>query len=76
MLIVTRFLSLVKYALFVCIAKKCQLCMVCMHNYTNQLQIEKATGKRTIDLFDWIIGTSTGGIVALALVYGKIGILD
>ena len=34
-------------------------------------QIEKATGRRTTELFDWIIGTSTGGIIALALVYGK-----
>ena len=34
-------------------------------------QIEKATGRRITELFDWIIGTSTGGIVALALVYGK-----
>ena len=34
-------------------------------------QIEKATGRRITELFDWIIGTSTGGIMALALVYGK-----
>jgi len=33
--------------------------------------IEKITGRRIVDLFDWIIGTSTGGILALALVYGK-----
>ncbi|XP_019852623.1 PREDICTED: 85/88 kDa calcium-independent phospholipase A2-like isoform X2 [Amphimedon queenslandica] len=33
--------------------------------------LEKCTGRQTIDLFDWIIGTSTGGIVALGLVYGK-----
>lgn len=34
-------------------------------------QIEKRTGKKITDLFDWIVGTSTGGIIALALVYGK-----
>ena len=34
-------------------------------------QIEKATGRRITELFDWIIGTSSGGIIALALVYGK-----
>lgn len=33
-------------------------------------QIEQKTGKKIIDLFDWIVGTSTGGIIALALVYG------
>ena len=27
------------------------------------------TGKGITELFDWIIGTSTGGIVALAMVY-------
>jgi calcium-independent phospholipase A2 len=31
--------------------------------------IEKVTGKRITELFDWIIGTSTGGILALGLVY-------
>ena len=34
------------------------------------LQIEKSTGRRITELFDWIVGTSTGGIVALGLVYG------
>lgn len=33
-------------------------------------QIEQKTGKRIVDLFEWIVGTSTGGIIALALVYG------
>ncbi len=32
-------------------------------------EIEKLTGKRIVDLFDWIIGNSIGGIMALALVY-------
>ena len=34
--------------------------------------VEKATGKRIVDLFDWFVGTSTGGILALALVYSKL----
>lgn len=34
-------------------------------------QLERKTGKRVTELFDWIVGTSTGGIVALALVHGE-----
>lgn len=37
--------------------------------------IERCTGRKIIDLFDWIIGTSTGGIVALGLVYGMLDLL-
>ena len=33
-------------------------------------QLERKTGRRITELFDWIIGTSTGGIIALGLVYG------
>jgi calcium-independent phospholipase A2 len=32
--------------------------------------------KKIIDLFDWIVGTSTGGIIALALVYAKMSIKE
>ncbi len=35
-------------------------------------QLEQRTGRKVTELFDWIVGTSTGGIVALALVYGKL----
>ena len=35
------------------------------------MQIEKSTGKKITELFDWIVGTSTGGIVALGLVFGE-----
>ena len=34
-------------------------------------QIEKRTGRKIVELFDWIVGTSTGAIIALGLVYGK-----
>lgn len=34
-------------------------------------QLEIKTGRRVTELFDWIVGTSTGGIIALGLVYGK-----
>ena len=29
------------------------------------MELERHTGRKIIELFDWIIGTSTGGIVAL-----------
>lgn len=35
-------------------------------------QIEQATGRRITELFDWIVATSTGGVIALAMVYGEI----
>ena len=35
------------------------------------VQLEERTGQKITELFDWIVGTSTGGIVALGLVYGE-----
>lgn len=36
-------------------------------------QLEAATGRRITELFDWIIGSSIGGILALGMVYGEEG---
>ena len=36
------------------------------------MEIERRTGRRITELFDWIVGTSIGGIIALALVYGRL----
>lgn len=33
--------------------------------------LEKKTGKQITELFDWIVGTSTGGLIALVLVFGE-----
>ena len=33
--------------------------------------IEQMTGKLIKDLFDWVVGISTSGIVALGMVYSK-----
>ena len=35
-------------------------------------QIKEKTGRKITELFDWIVGSSTGGIVALLLVYGRL----
>lgn len=35
------------------------------------IALEKQTGRTTRELFDWVSGTSTGGILALAIVHGK-----
>ena len=34
--------------------------------------IEQMTGKPISELFDWVVGTSTGGILALGMIYGEI----
>ena len=33
--------------------------------------IEQITGKSITGLFDWMVGTSTGAILALGMVYGQ-----
>lgn len=33
--------------------------------------LEMITGKKITELFDWFVGTSTGGILALGLIYGE-----
>lgn len=35
------------------------------------IAIEKASGVTTKDLFDWVAGTSTGGILALAVLHSE-----
>lgn len=37
---------------------------------TQLMTLEKLTGRRTLDNFDWIAGTSTGGILASGLAAG------
>ena len=39
------------------------------------IQLRQLTGQPVVKMFDWIVGTSTGGILALALVYGKLFLL-
>ena len=34
--------------------------------------IEEATGRKIIELFDWFVGTSIGGVIVLSLVYGEV----
>ena len=38
-------------------------------------QLEASTNQTIPELFDWVVGTSTGGILALAIVYGTIFVL-
>ena len=33
--------------------------------------IEQKTGKPITELFDWVVGTSTGGVLALGMIYGE-----
>ena len=33
--------------------------------------IEQMTGKSITEIFDWMVGTSTGAILALGMVYGQ-----
>ena len=33
-------------------------------------QLEKTTGRKITELFDWVVGTSTGALILLAVIYG------
>lgn len=35
------------------------------------IALEKEAGRPTRELFDWVAGTSTGGILALAIIHGE-----
>lgn len=35
-------------------------------------RIEKQAGRKITEMFDWIIGTSTGAVIALMIVHGKV----
>lgn len=34
-------------------------------------QLEKATGKKITELFEWIVASGVGGFLMMAMVYGK-----
>lgn len=37
------------------------------------IALEREAGRPTRELFDWVAGTSTGGILALAIIHGVFG---
>ena len=69
--------------MYMCTCTVCVCVLVCIHVriYTSDClfigfsircslsQIERKTGRRITDLFDWIVATSTGALIALGLVY-------
>ena len=57
------------YSNYSCHSKN-QNCLLNILTSMSTLQLEKSTGRKVTELFDWIVGSSTGGIVALGLVYG------
>ena len=44
--------------------------MMCLIEVEILIEIEKRTGKKIVELFDWIVGTSGGSWVAAGLVHG------
>lgn len=35
-------------------------------------QLEKATGRSILDMFEWIVASGVGGFLMLAMVYGEL----
>ena len=36
------------------------------------MEIERRTGRKITELFDWFVGTSIGSVVVAGLVYGEL----
>ena len=55
----------------------CLISHLLLHCFQGRIQIEmlkmieQMTGKSITDMFDWMVGTSTGAILALGMVYGQ-----
>ena len=60
------------------------LCNVKTNSYSNVgqvalqvlLEIERRTGKQTVELFDWVAGSSIGSLIVLALKHRQLTMRD